>query len=78
MYFGYRYYSPETGRWLSREPLGEFESWNLYAYCHNDPINKVDRLGLDEIEARTRVVDGELVTELFYICLLYTSPSPRD
>ncbi len=22
-YYGYRYYSPDTGRWLSRDPLGE-------------------------------------------------------
>lgn len=48
VYFGHRYYSPETGRWLSREPLGEMESFNLYAYCHNDPVNKVDVLGLAE------------------------------
>ena len=32
--------------WLSREPLGESESVNLYAYCHNDPVNNVDVLGL--------------------------------
>lgn len=48
-YFGYRYYDPATGTWLSREPLGEDASLNLYAYCHNDPANKVDRLGLDEV-----------------------------
>ena len=46
VYFGHRYYAPETGRWLSHEPLGEMESWNLYAYCHNDPVNHVDVLGL--------------------------------
>jgi RHS repeat-associated protein len=45
-YFGFRYYDPNTGQWLSREPLGESESLNLYAYCHNDPINSVDVLGL--------------------------------
>jgi hypothetical protein len=33
---------------LSREPLGEGESLNLYAYCHNDPINRVDVLGACE------------------------------
>jgi RHS repeat-associated protein len=49
VYFGHRYYSPASGRWISREPLGEMESFNLYAYCHNDPVNKVDRLGLEEI-----------------------------
>ena len=48
IYFGYRYYDPMSGRWLSREPLGEAESVNLYAYCHNDPVNKYDYLGLAE------------------------------
>jgi len=47
-YFGHRYYDPATGQWLNREPLGEDESLNLYAYCHNDPVNKVDVLGLHE------------------------------
>ena len=47
-YFGHRYYDPATGQWLNREPLGEDESLNLYAYCHNDPVNKVDVLGLAE------------------------------
>jgi Tuberculosis necrotizing toxin len=37
-----------TGQFLSREPLGENESLNLYSYCHNDPINYVDDLGLAE------------------------------
>lgn len=47
-YFGHRYYDPVTGQWLSRELLGEDESLNLYAYCHNDPVNKIDVLGLGE------------------------------
>jgi RHS repeat-associated protein len=48
-YYGQRYLDPITGQWLSREPLGESESLNLYSYCRNDPINKVDVLGLAEI-----------------------------
>ncbi|MFM2167442.1 MAG: hypothetical protein RIS79_1813 [Verrucomicrobiota bacterium] len=47
-YFGQRYYDSITGQWLSREPLGEEESLNLYSYCHNDPVNKVDVQGLEE------------------------------
>ncbi len=47
-YFGRRYFDPRTAQWLSREPLGEGESINLYSYCHNDPVNKVDVLGLAE------------------------------
>ena len=52
-YFGHRYYDPATGQWLNREPLGEDESLNLYAYCHNDPVNGVDARGMEE-----RVIAG--------------------
>jgi RHS repeat-associated protein len=45
-YFGYRYYDPRVGRWLSRDPLGEQGGVNLYAYCGNDPVNRHDPLGL--------------------------------
>jgi RHS repeat-associated protein len=53
VYFGLRYYDPATGQWLSREPLGEGESLNLYAYCHNDPINRVDVLGAAQVMLST-------------------------
>jgi len=49
-YFGHRYYDPITGQWLSREPLGESESINLYLFAGNDPINHVDVLGLSAQE----------------------------
>src|SRR5437773_4346102 len=29
LYYGFRYYNPSTGRWLSRDPLGEATSFNL-------------------------------------------------
>ena len=54
-YFGRRYLDPVTGQWLSREPLGESESLNLYAYCGNDPVNKVDVLGLEKIDLNAPV-----------------------
>ena len=48
-YYGARYLDPVTGQWLSREPLGESESVNLYAYCGNDPVNNVDALGMQKV-----------------------------
>jgi RHS repeat-associated protein len=62
VYFGLRYYDSATGQWLSREPLGEGESLNLYAYCHNDPINRVDVLGAaeyDKVPTGWKVEDGK-------------------
>lgn len=38
-----RWYSPSTGRWLSRDPIGEQKpQGNLYYFSLNDPINKFD------------------------------------
>ena len=31
LYFGYRYYIPSTGRWLSRDPLGEAAFFSFYS-----------------------------------------------
>jgi RHS repeat-associated protein len=45
-YFGYRYYDPTSCKWLCRDPLQEQGGINLTAYCSNDPVNKVDPLGL--------------------------------
>ncbi len=49
-YYGHRYYDPITGQWMSRDPLGENETVNLYQFAGNDPINKIDVHGLSEVE----------------------------
>ena len=45
-YYGYRYYSPEMGRWLSRDPIGLIGGRNYYVFVHNLPIVFYDNLGL--------------------------------
>ena len=42
----YRAYSPTLGRWISRDPLEEKAGVNLYQSFGNDPINRIDPLGL--------------------------------
>ncbi|HOW52262.1 MAG TPA: RHS repeat-associated core domain-containing protein [bacterium] len=44
--FGARWYDPEVGRWISKEPLGFAGSMNFYTYAGNDPVNRVDVSGL--------------------------------
>ena len=48
-YYGYRHYDPVTGRWPSRDPIEEDGGINLYAFVGNDPIGKLDRLGLQAL-----------------------------
>jgi RHS repeat-associated protein len=46
VYYNYRYYSPELGRWLSRDLIEEDGGVNLYAMVSNNPIDNWDRYGL--------------------------------
>ncbi len=42
-----RIYQPELGRFLQPDPKGfEAGDYNLYRYCHNDPVNRTDPTGL--------------------------------
>jgi RHS repeat-associated protein len=40
-----RYYDPQTGRWINRDPIGDMGGWNLYAYCGGNPTNAADPSG---------------------------------
>ena len=44
-YYGFRYYSPSTGRWTGRDPIGEPGGINLYGFGRNHPTTGVDVLG---------------------------------
>ena len=45
-YYGYRFYQPELGRWINRDPVGEILGSNIYIIVVNNAINKIDILGL--------------------------------
>ena len=45
-YYGYRFYDPVTGRWLSRDPIEESGGLNLYGFVGNDAIQGIDQLGM--------------------------------
>ena len=49
-YYGYRYYDPSNGSWISRDPVEEMGGLNVYGYLGSDPQNKTDFLGLAETE----------------------------
>jgi len=58
----YRSYSPELGRYVSQEPLGQNGWINLYSYAGNQPLNfgDPDGLRLSWVEAFARYTEPAL------------------
>ncbi len=42
---GLRSYSPELGRWVNRDPIGEKGGVNIKAFVENSTTNRIDSLG---------------------------------
>ena len=53
-----RFYSPDHGRWLNRDPIEEEGGENLYAFCGNNPIVYIDKFGYDIWVENTTAVYG--------------------
>lgn len=49
IYFGFRFYSPSLGRWITPDPLSFGDGPNLYAYLKNNPFTHFDPYGLEGV-----------------------------
>ena len=45
VYYNYRYYNPQDGRWTRRDPIGIESGMNLYGYVRNNSFLLFDYLG---------------------------------
>ncbi len=53
-YYGYRFYAPNVGRWLNRDPIGEAGGLNIFVSVMNGSLFAFDVLGLSSTEAVCR------------------------
>ena len=58
VYYNYRLYDPMMGRWLSRDPIGELGHLNIMAYAKNNPVCRIDIVGLDVWVESTKRAGG--------------------
>jgi RHS repeat-associated protein len=63
VYMRFRWYSPTLAQFLTPDPMGEVDSWNLYAYVGGDPINRWDPWGLDASSMANAALDGKALVD---------------
>jgi RHS repeat-associated protein len=57
-YYRARYYDPQAGRFSSEDPAQFTAGTNFFAYVANDPIYRIDPLGLDWIRNISNISAG--------------------
>ena len=59
MLLGHRYYDPNAGRFLTRDPEKDGRNW--YVYCDNNPLKNIDPSGFEIPPAKTIRAGNRLV-----------------
>jgi len=70
-YFGARYYDPELGRFLTRDPVGGRttvpQALNPYSYCLNNPLKYIDPDGRDPVNCDKYKKEKEKVLQYSHV-----------
>ncbi len=55
VYYNYRHYNPEAGRWINRDPIAEEGGLNLYGFAGNSYLP--DYLGFARVETLEKIIE---------------------
>jgi hypothetical protein len=76
--YGYRYYHPQTGRWINRDPIEESGGLNLYGFVGNSPIIRIDILGLRKANCCQDIIDQIKRMDIYKELSTKRVPLPKD
>ena len=71
-YFGFRFYDPLIGRWLSRDPIQEAGGENLFSYLENSWHMTFDLLGLSGLVYTNEKLDEAIAEMIRHAANLYS------
>ena len=71
-YFRARWYNPDTGRWLSKDPIGIAGGLNQYVAFGNNPVNFTDPMG--ESWGLVAAIGAGVTALLITVAVVVTSP----
>jgi RHS repeat-associated protein len=78
VYYGLRYYSPGSGKFINRDPIGEAGGLNLYGFVGNNPVNRVDVLGMADADEQAYINDHDLLELQSRYSQLVVDPETGD
>jgi len=60
-YYGYRFYAPSVGKWITTDPIWEAGGMNLYGFANNNPLSFIDPEGKHPVVIAIVVLAGVYV-----------------
>ena len=73
--YGFRDYNPRQGRFTTIDPIRDGENW--YGYVVNDPLNLIDRYGLQE-ESPFSVGYKPVIAGRYHTLIVYKNPETGE